>query len=1144
MGPFGLGGSHNYNIQLNTDQYTTAQVINVIEPNGAQIPFSKLPSGVFIDSTMPISLGNYLTVASDDSGADLHTSGGSDYHFITAITAAKSGAVLDKITDRNGNVTNLVWERNSANFIDYNLISVTDPIGRSLTFTHDSSNRITSVIDPIGRIVTYEYNADNTLASVTDANGGVTQYAYSKLANTATALTSITDPRGHVVIQDTYDDNGRVISQKAADGGVTTFAYTPINQLISTSPIQQTIVTDPLGRQTTYRFNPQGFLVAVRDPSGQTMVADLDPGTNQPYAIRNGASPSPVYTPPILVAASAMESAAHIHAAAAVKPLVQGGGGVPTLSAHATPATNAAPGDQTFTYDTNGNILTQTDALGNTTTFTYDPVFNNVTSITDPLGHQSTYTYDSKGNLLTASDANGKTTTMTYNANGQVVTIADPLGKVTTIAYGPTGDATTIVDPLGRKTTIAYDGASRPISVTDQLGRTSRTTYDALNRVISQADGLGHTVDITYDADGNVLSLMDPLGHSTTFTYDNNNRQLTRTSPTGKSEARKRDPNGQQPSQFTDRRGQVSNLTYDDMDRLSTETYQDGSSVSRTYDAFSRLLNIADTAGGSFVYSYDLDDRLIQQAGPTGAVAYTFDAAGELTSRDVSGQPGTTYAYDPAGQVLSATLAGTGLQFTYNGRGEVTGITRTNGISSAFTYDDAGQLTAINHAKGATSVFAQAYSYSTAGQRVANCAECGPAPFNCGCHEHVRLREPFDPVTVRTQKAYDADGNLVSETGPAGTTAYAWDSRGRITSITRPDGSTLHFVYDPSGNVISQTDSASGVTRSYVLDSQTNVVAYSDSNAAQNVVLTGLGVDSNYAVLGSGGTVQFGLTDALGSTTTIADASGAVKGSFAYEPLGATTASGAAAGYPFQYIGRIPVANNLYYFRARFYNTTVGRFISEDPLGFAGGINLYGYALDDPLDLSDPSGEFLPLIPAAVIAGFVVGAGVDIATQYFEKGSFGAISWKEVLFNGATGALGAGLGVATLGLGIGAQVAINAAAGAGLSAANTLAANFFGHKCSLTEGLGFSAILGGIFGAGTTRLAIAASSGVRTALDDLFLSSPLESRLFASSNAVSGVEGFNLTEAVTDTVAAGGNVASGIVQYYYDTHPGLFAPWF
>ena len=133
-------------------------------------------------------------------------------------------------------------------------------IGGTLTNSSSSANgvyvgnnSITSITDPIGRTVSYTYNSSGTLATVTDPNGGVTSYQY----DSQNRMTSMIDPRGVTMFQNTFDANGRVIQQVAADGGVYQFAYTLINPTAPTSPVMTSTLTDPLGNQTPTALIPK-----------------------------------------------------------------------------------------------------------------------------------------------------------------------------------------------------------------------------------------------------------------------------------------------------------------------------------------------------------------------------------------------------------------------------------------------------------------------------------------------------------------------------------------------------------------------------------------------------------------------------------------------------------------------------------------------------------------------------------------------------------------------------------------------------------------------------------------------------------------------------------------------------------------------
>ena len=130
------------------------------------------------------------------------------------------------------------------------------------------------------------------------------------------------------------------------------------------------------------------------------------------------------------------------------------------------------------------------------------------------------------------------------------------------------------------------------------------------------------------------------------------------------------------------------------------------------------------------------------------------------------------------------------------------------------------------------------------------------------------------------------------------------------------------------------------------------------SNAATANLLTGLGIDQVFSRTDAAGERSF-LTDALGSTIALADTSGVIQTSYTYEPFGAVTSAGASTLNSHQFTGReTDGASGLSFYRARYYSPTVGRFISEDPLGFPGGPdpNVYAYVWNNPVGLVDSFG--------------------------------------------------------------------------------------------------------------------------------------------------------------------------------------------
>ena len=144
-------------------------------------------------------------------------------------------------------------------------------------------------------------------------------------------------------------------------------------------------------------------------------------------------------------------------------------------------------------------------------------------------------------------------------------------------------------------------------------------------------------------------------------------------------------------------------------------------------------------------------------------------------------------------------------------------------------------------------------------------------------------------------------------------------------------------------------------------------------------LLTGLGVDETFSRTDASGPRHL-LTDAQGSTLALTDGTGAVQTSYSYEPYGKTTVSGTASSNSFEYTGRENDSTGLYFYRARYYNPGLQRFVSEDPIGLAGGINTFAYVEGNPVSYADPTGQIAMIIPfiPAIITGtdLAIGAGL------------------------------------------------------------------------------------------------------------------------------------------------------------------------
>ena len=162
------------------------------------------------------------------------------------------------------------------------------------------------------------------------------------------------------------------------------------------------------------------------------------------------------------------------------------------------------------------------------------------------------------------------------------------------------------------------------------------------------------------------------------------------------------------------------------------------------------------------------------------------------------------------------------------------------------------------------------------------------------------------------------------------------------------------FRYDALDRRIQKT--INGRTIQYLYDGNDIVQEIENGVVKVNYIRT-LNIDEPLARIEADGTVRYYLTDALGSIIAMADEAGVIVTQYAYEPFGNVVISGEASDNPFQYTGRENDGSGLYYYRARYYNPELQRFVSEDPIGFkSGDVNFYSYGRNNPINNRDAKG--------------------------------------------------------------------------------------------------------------------------------------------------------------------------------------------
>jgi RHS repeat-associated protein len=681
-----------------------------------------------------------------------------------------------------------------------------------------------------------------------------------------------------------------------------------------------------------------------------------------------------------------------------------------------TKITDANGKETNLTYDARIRLDTITNALSEVTDIDYD-LDNRVKKVTFPDSNYIEYTYDSAGRRTGFKDARGKTTTFGYDDNYRLETITDPLSHVTTYGYDLMSNLTTVTDANSKTTTYEYDDLNRLKKITypaaaalatpleesfeyddagnrtkhtDTAGRDTVYEYDAVNRLKKTTDALSAVTEFTYNERSQLTQVKDALNQEYDFTYDALGRQLTQTR-NGTTLTFEYDAAGNR-SKRTDHNGVGTYYTYDDLNRLINVAYDSGSGNYATYvyDDISRLSS-AENQNGTVSFAYDDRGRVTSTTDVHGSVVeYTYDANGNRTQLKFNSNVQTEYAYDDAGRLTTLTDENSNdFNYSYDVLNRLTAMTRPNGITSFYSYDNLSRLTRLKHDKvsPAANLYDFQYSYNNASQisQIADGVQTRDFTYDdvdrlTGVTVSASPVETYgyDAVGNRTSShlsatntigafniltdiddntfSYDSNGvrtgRLYSGAGLGDSLASTWDEENRLTTATISGGMrvNLDYRYDALGRRISRQDNLSTVNFTY--DGMD--VVMDDDGTTATTYQNGLGIDNKLKQ--NNGSDAYFLQDHLGSTVGLASSAGSITDANTYDSFG--NASNSAFPTRYQFTGReFDSKTGLNYYRARWYDPKVGRFISEDPIGFRGGdVNLYGYVENNPVNHSDPLG--------------------------------------------------------------------------------------------------------------------------------------------------------------------------------------------
>ncbi len=859
---FGVGWSQPYNVVMST---LTPGQVDLYLSNGSLITATDTaaPTAANPQVACVVETGVRLLIT-----WNYDTTNGSTYFTLTfpdrtqwvtgdSLSAPTMGPyVLKQIIDPNGNAINFLYSGTGADSGLPLLSQITDKngsalltISRSSSGTYPVVNWISSVTDRYGRSVYYHtgvYATQNVPTGYTQNYGELDHV--SQIVPTGT----VSPPDRYVY---GYEDVANGENSEAVPFLHTLTVPSPTGSGVSTATINYQSDTD----YVTSTVDPNGNVTAYSAVDGSdTKWTVTDAHGNLLYSSTSGFDQNMNTTGTTDGAGRSTTSSTYADPNDPYLPSqVQDGNGIVVGGA-------GGKGTWLYTYDKFGNVTSETNPYGTTTTYTYS--YNNfalgeLTAVQQGSKTPTTYTYYEPSGLLktitapmpgTAGSGQTVTTSFVYDALGNIIsettpgnnaattitttygytndggyqqaeclgkpiTITDNLGKVHHLRYDQRGNETSDIDALGNELDVTYDLANQPTSeqfpATGQTG-TGRTTeewgYDyvggpktAIN-LYDEAGNLVRQTSITYGQNGERLSVSGST-FPETFTYDGLYRLIAR----------------------TDGNGHTTNITYNTAGYMSGITLPDGTSRQFVaFDANGNILQRIDARGivTNFVYN-DPESKLTAvqyPASPSSDIALTYDSYGRVTAMtDPTGSMSESYDDNNSRIEVNTTYTGLpkqSLDYNYYPDGSRSSMTTPAG-SFDYTYDGRGELTGLTNPLGeqfswsyldngwlwsqqSGNAVNAVYTYNPRGF-VMELANRLPANNNI-------LSQFGGVVGSGSELTYDGPGNCTSETSMvggvaaySGTTQYDYTSQNRISQeqSTRLGGYNEQFATDPAGNL-------------------------------------------------------------------------------------------------------------------------------------------------------------------------------------------------------------------------------------------------------------------------------------------------------------------------------------------------------
>lgn len=887
----------------------------------------------------------------------------------------------------------------------WQLGSITDPAGKVLhleyhTTTDIHAGKLAAVTDPGGRITRFGYwDGWNNLTHVQDPDAGGVSFAYlTDAAATRNVLQRWKDRAGGTWILG-LDHAGLMSSLQVPGTGATGTVRSAMARVLPAAattlaapaprvPADETwnVVRPAAGDSAVFALDRWREVSRSRDENGTVERTIRNAHGQEVMAILHGDTVSRGWNGPNLamvamngdtVTSYTYQTAWTCCAPYAVLKEVRSGSGSvferywwDSRGLLDSARVNAVT--TRYTHDAAGRVRTVTDEQNAQTSIAYDSLgYQNTRSVTTPAG-TTQRTYDGLGRQARVVNPLGEADSVQYDAVNRVTHAADALRNITRFHYGPAyadsvtdawgqrwhsltdvlGRDTLGRDPAGRRTRTWYNTAGQPDSIRDRLGRMTRFRYDTRGRMVERR-AVGDTTYIEYDPQDRFTVVRNSVSTDTTYGYDPREGAAEVTLRSG---SRYRTAWTDSYQSVAQRFGTEHFYPHTRTLTLRVNDAQAAQMAVHDYDFDEQPVRIAGPdrrAIGVQYGSRKLLDALVYPGGDTVGFTYTDTRA---LSRIRYSRPalesilGTLYRRDALGRVVRRynTVLDSGWVFRYDAAGQLlrhgSFDPGTCSYSKAVTGYDCS-VVSIDTTRWAH------YAYDAGGNRTDQGADVrhGPRLLRFGAYTME-----YDSAGFMTRKYQTSNPAAFDQ-------VFTWNGLGQLVRVTT-NGAPVTFAYDGLGRRVRKVR-ADGSVEQYVYSGQ-QLVAELDGTGAERATYTYLPGADLPLTMTRGGKTYYYQRNHQGSITALTDSLGTLVNEYRYDAWGVTTVVRQNVANPFAYAGReLDRETGLYYLRARYYDPQAGRFISQDPIGLAGGMNVYAYVENDPVNLKDPSG--LSPVPAA-----------------------------------------------------------------------------------------------------------------------------------------------------------------------------------